>query len=137
MWHHHLMAMSNEHKEALAQGRRESKAIKSYLEALAARKPGRPLTSDGLNKRMEKVNEKLESSEDPLEKVELIQSKLDIEKALADLGNTQDLTSLERGFVENASAYSERKGVSYTAWREIGVPAVVLRRAGIKETRRR
>jgi hypothetical protein len=129
--------MSNEHKEALAQGRRESKAIKSYLEALAARKPGRPLTSDGLNKRMEKVNEKLESSQDPLEKVELIQSKLDLEKALADLGNTQDLTSLERGFVENASAYSERKGVSYTAWREIGVPAVVLRRAGIKETRRR
>lgn len=131
------MAMSDEHKEALAQGRRESKAIKSYLEALAARKPGRPLNSDGLNKRMEKVNEKLESSQDPLEKVELIQTKLDIEKALADLGDTQDLTSLERGFVDNASAYSERKGVSYTAWREIGVPAVVLRRAGIKQTRRR
>ena len=131
------MTMSNEHKAALAQGRRESKAIKSYLEALAARRPGRPLTSDGLNMRMKKVNEKLESSQDPLEKVELVQSKLDIEKALADLGNTQDLASLESGFVENASAYSERKGISYTAWREIGVPAVVLRRAGIKETRRR
>ena len=131
------MAMSNEHKAALAQGRKESKAIKSYLEALATRRPGRPLTSDGLNKRMEKVNEKLESSHDPLEKVKLIQSKLDIEKALADLGTTQDLALLERGFVENASAYSERKGVSYTAWREIGVPAAVLREAGIQERRRR
>ena len=44
---------------------------------------------------------------------------------------------LELGFVEHAASYSDRKGVSYTAWREFGVPASVLRTAGIKETRRR
>jgi hypothetical protein len=131
------MAMSDDHKEALAQGRKEARAIKSYLEALEARRPGRPVSKDSLQKRMERVNAKLETSDNPLEIVELIQSKLDIEKGLSDAENAQDMATLEAGFVENVATYSERKGVSYTAWREFGVPASVLRKAGIKETRRR
>lgn len=131
------MAMSNEHKAALAQGRKESRAIKSYLNALAARKPGRPVTRDSLSKRLEKINERLEASANPLESVELIQSRLEIERALAEAEGRDDLTSLEAGFVEHAASYSERKGVSYTAWRQFGVPASTLRAAGIKETRRR
>lgn len=131
------MQMTAEHKAALAQGRKEARAIKAYLEALEARKPGRPVSQDSLNKRLERVKEKLEASDNPLETVDLIQAKLDVEKAFADLGDAVDMESLEGAFVEHASAYSERKGVSYTAWREFGVPAKVLREAGIKETRRR
>lgn len=131
------MAMSDEHKAALAQGRKESRAIKAYLEALEARRPGRPVSKDSLQKRLDKVNEKLGSTENPLETVDLIQSKLDIEKALAQVENAQDFAALESGFAENVASYSERKGVSYTAWREFGVPAAVLKKAGIKETRRR
>lgn len=131
------MAMSDEHKAALAQGRKEARAIKAYLEALAARKPGRPVSEDSLNKRLERVNEKLDASDNPLETVDLIQSKLDIEKALLEVEKTVDMESLEAAFVEHAASYSDRKGVTYTAWREFGVPAKVLRTAGIKETRRR
>jgi hypothetical protein len=131
------MPMSEEHKAALAQGRREARAIKAYLKALADKKPGRPVTKESLNKRLETVVRKIEDADNPLETVDLIQSKLDIEQALADLENTEDMETLEGGFVENAASYSERKGVSYTAWREYGVPARVLRAAGIKETRRR
>jgi hypothetical protein len=129
--------MSAEHKAALAQGRKESRAIKSYLEALAARKPGRPVNKATLNKRLDRVNEKLAESSDPLGRVELIQSRLDIAKALADSDIAEDMGALEAGFIEHAASYSERKGVSYTAWREFGVPASVLRAAGVKETRRR
>lgn len=132
-----VMPMTPEHKEALAQGRRESRAIKAYLDALESRKPGRPVSKESLQKRLEKVNDKLEATDNPLETVELIQSKLDIEKALGEVENARDMATLETGFVENAASYSERKGVSYTAWREFGVPAKVLREAGIKETRRR
>lgn len=131
------MAMSDEHKAALAQGRKEARAIKAYLEALEARRPGRPVSKEGLTKRMEKVNQKLEESDNPLEAVDLIQSKLDIEKTLSELEESVDMETLETGFVEHAASYSERKAVSYTAWREFGVPAKVLRAAGIKETRRR
>ena len=131
------MAMTDEHKAALAQGRKESRAIKAYLNALAARRPGRPVTKESLTKRLEKVNEKLEGADNPLEAVDLIQSRLDIEKALAEVEDGGDIGALESGFVEHAGSYSDRKGVSYTAWREFGVPASVLRQAGIKETRRR
>lgn len=90
-----------------------------------------------LNKRLDRVNEKLAESSDPLGRVELIQSRLDIAKALADSDIAEDMGALEAGFIEHAASYSERKGVSYTAWREFGVPASVLRAAGVKETRRR
>jgi hypothetical protein len=131
------MAMSDEHKRALAQGRTEARAIKAYLEALAARKPGRPVTKESLEKRITSVNERIASTDNPLEVVDLIQSRLDIEKSLEQVQDEVQIDVLEGGFVTNAASYSERKGVTYTAWREFGVPAAVLRKAGIKETRRR
>ena len=129
--------MTDAHKAALAEGRKQSREIKAYLEALGARKPGRPVTKDSLTKRLEGVNTKIAGSDNPLDTVELIQSRLEIEKTLSELGSGDDFPALEKGFVSNAAAYSERKGISYTAWREIGVPASVLKSAGIKETRRR
>lgn len=129
--------MSDEHKAALAEGRRQSRAIKAYLTALADRKPGRPITPERLAVRLDEINSKLQSVDDPLERVELIQARLDNERALADIENAVDIGVLEAGFVDHAKAYSERKGISYTAWRECGVPARVLREAGIAETRRR
>lgn len=131
------MAMSDDHKEALAQGRKEARAIKAYLKALESRKPGRPVSKESLEKRLQTVSEKLAASDNPLETVDLIQSKLDIEKALGELDKSQDMEALEAGFIENVGSYSERKGVTYTAWREFGVPAAVLKKAGIRETRRR
>ena len=131
------MPMSEEHKAALAEGRKQARAIKSYLKAIASRKPGRPVTREGLQSRLDRITQKLEDTDDPLDEVDLIQSRLDIERALADLDETRDLAELESGFVEHAAAYSNRKGISYTAWREFGVPAKVLRSAGIRETRRR
>ena len=135
--HDSTMAMSDEHKAALAEGRRQSRAIKAYLGAIASRRPGRPTTREGLTDRLDKVKAKIAASDDPLETVELIQSRLDIEQTLTEIDAQKDLDALEAEFVEQVAAYSERKGISYTAWREFGVPANVLRSAGIKETRRR
>ena len=39
---------------------------------------------------------------------------------------------LEEDFVQAAKNYGDRKGISYAAWREAGVDAGVLRRAGIR-----
>jgi hypothetical protein len=41
------------------------------------------------------------------------------------------MSALEKEFVRAAKGYSERKGITYGAWREFGVPAEVLRKAGI------
>jgi hypothetical protein len=131
------MAMSDEHKAALAQGRRESRAIKKYLVALGRRRPGRPITKESLERKLAGLDAKIGSESDPLKRVDLVQQRLETEASLSALGETANLGELETGFVEVAKSYSARKGISYSAWREIGVPADVLRRAGIAQTRRR
>ena len=125
------MAMTQEHKDALAQGRREARAIKSYLEALGSRRPGRPVTPDSLRQRIERLDAKIATEKDPLRRVDLVQQRLDAADALKRVSASADLDALEAGFIEYADSYSERKGITYAAWREAGVPASVLRKAGI------
>ena len=117
------MAMSDEHKAALAEGRRQARAIKAYLVALGNRRPGRPVTTESLQARLAKIEEQLASASDPLRAVELIQRRIDTEEALARVAEPVDMEALEAGFVDAVAGYSERKGISYAAWREAGVPA--------------
>jgi len=49
---------------------------------------------------------------------------------------TVDLPALEKNFIKVARLYGERKGVSYSAWRKVGVSAAVLQKAKIARTRR-
>ncbi|HSJ82818.1 MAG TPA: hypothetical protein VLA91_03270 [Acidimicrobiia bacterium] len=131
------MAMSKEHKEALARGRLEARSIKAYLNALDSRKPGRPVTKESLEQRLARVESKLEAEVDPLKRLDLMQSKVDLEQTLASTEKNSNLEELAAGFVAHAKSYSERKGITYTTWRNFGVPADLLRQAGIPETRRR
>lgn len=130
------MPMSDEHKAALAQGRREGRAVKAYLKLLGSRRPGRPVTKESLTSRIAGLNEKIEMEADPLRRLELIQSRLDAEDQMAEVADAVDADEVEAEFVRVAKTYSERKGITYSAWRESGVPAQVLREAGIPRTRR-
>ena len=132
------MAMTDEHKAALAQGRAEARAIKAYLAvATKPKKRGRPVTKSTLEERVAGLDRKIAEEDDPLARVDLIQARIDAEKALDEMGDEVDMKALEAGFVKYAKGYSERKGITYTAWREAGVPAATLRKAGIKQTRQR
>ena len=124
--------MSDEHKAALAEGRNQGRAVRNYLEALDAHKPkrGRKRTSESMQKRLDKIDAELVSA-DPLKRLQLIQERLDLKQELDAVGQTVDLSELEQEFVDAASAYSKRKGISYAAWREVGVEPAVLKRAGI------
>jgi hypothetical protein len=130
------MAMSDEHKAALAAGRRESRAIKAYLAAVSApRRRGRPVTRESLEARVAGLDDKVAKTTDPLRRVALIQQRIDTAADLGRLDDPVDLSALEAGFVEHAVSYSDRKGISYGAWREAGVPAAALKKAGLRRTR--
>ena len=130
--------MTDDHKAALAQGRAESRVLKAYLTvATTPKKRGRPVTRASLEDRIATLDKKAQTEDDPLARVELIQARIDAQRSLDDLGTAADLEALESGFVEYAAAYSDRKGITWTAWREAGVPAATLRKAGIKQTRQR
>jgi hypothetical protein len=129
--------MTDEHKAALAKGRAQGKAVRDYLAALEQeRKPGRKLDRETIETRIPEIQQQVDAEEDPAKRVELIQKRLDLEERLVDLGDEPDVDALEQGFVDAAAEYSERKGITYSAWREAGVPAATLKRAGVKRTRK-
>jgi hypothetical protein len=125
-------AVTESHKKAMASGRNESRAVRLYLEALAAHKPkrGRKRTTDSVRRRLETIEEQLPEV-DPLTAVNLIQEQMNLEAELLSMEAGDNLPDLEEGFVQAAAAYSERKGITYAAWRAVGVEAAVLKRAGI------
>jgi hypothetical protein len=124
--------MSAAHKSALAKGREEGRAIRAYLEAAEAQAPkrGRKRTPESINKRLDDIDVKLATA-DPLARVSLLQESFDLQTELAKFDETIDLSALEAGFIASAKSYSERKGISKAAWRAAGVPAAVLKAAGI------
>src|SRR5687767_8311103 len=124
--------MSAEHKEALALGREQGRSVRRYLEALELHKPkrGRKRTPESVKKQLAVIETKLPTV-DPLTRVQLIQQRMDLQQELDAKQQTVDLGALEADFVKAAKAYGQRKGISYAAWREAGVDAAVLKKAGI------
>jgi hypothetical protein len=68
---------------------------------------------------------------DPLTEVRLVQERRDLTTEMEGLKSNVDLKSIEDSFVKVAANYSKRQGISYASWREVGVPASVLTRAGL------
>lgn len=116
----------------MAVGRTQSAAVRHYLEALQANKPkrGRKRTSDSIKKRLAAIDEALRDA-DPLKALNLRQERIDLDRELAVTSQKTDLGDLEKAFVRAAAEYSGRKGISYQVWRQAGVSAEVLKKAGI------
>ena len=124
--------MTDSHKAALERGRAEGRVVRDYLEALRSNKPkrGRKRTADSINKRLAAINDEL-SAASAIEELQLIQERRDLNAELASLGSGIDLGEIEDSFVSVAKGYGERKGISYASWRDVGVSAATLKRAGI------
>ncbi len=125
--------LTTEHKEAMAAGRTEGRAVKAYLDALAGERPrrGRPRTAESIRGRLAGLKRELEDATS-LRRLQLLQERRDLEAELeTKSGAGPDLPALEADFTTVAKAYGARKGIAYATWREMGVPADVLSRAGI------
>lgn len=124
--------MSDAHKAALAEGRAQGRAVRSYLEALEATKPkrGRKRTPESITKRLARIEEEMGDAS-MTKRLDLVQERIDLQAELEAMDDTPDLSALEADFVANAKGYGERKGISYAAWRELGVEPAVLKQAGI------
>ncbi|MDP8929643.1 MAG: hypothetical protein M3O70_13985 [Actinomycetota bacterium] len=110
--------------------------MRNYLEALHADdQRGRPIDRQSVQARIERLQSQINDEPKAVRRVELIQQRLDAERRLAGLEESTDRESLVRDFIEVAEAYSQRRGITYTAWREVGVPAAVLKEAGITRGR--
>lgn len=130
---HTRYEMSEDHKAQLALGREQSRVVRNYLEALRLNAPKRgrkrsPLT---VKAQLERVETQLANGAEPLRKLHLMADRDRLVRELQAMEEKPDLSEIEREFVQVARAYSTRKGITYAAWRALGVPAAILRQAGI------
>ena len=130
-----MATMSKEHKAALAKGRAEGKVVRDYLEGLRATKPkrGRKRTEDTVRRQLADIEEQLPEA-NAVDELLLVQKRRDLEDELESMSNKIDMESREEAFVEIAKSYSESKKISYASWRDVGVEASVLKRAGISRS---
>ena len=119
--------MTDQHKAALAQGRVEGRAVRVYMEALQVQQPrkrGRP------GKSSEEIHEELDTCDDPMLRLKLrAQLRFAMEQ---ERGNEVDWESITNDFIKVVASYSERNNLSYHDWRDEGVPASVLKQAGMR-----
>ncbi|MBV8950779.1 MAG: hypothetical protein JOZ99_07885 [Actinobacteria bacterium] len=123
--------MSEQHKKALATGREQGRAVRAYLEWLELRAPRRGRKRDTSPERLSEIEERIAEAESVLQRLQLIQLRRDLEDAADNEEDPREEERVRRAFVKAARAYGDAKGITYASWREIGVPAAVLREAGI------
>jgi hypothetical protein len=110
--------------------RAETNAVAAYLTALRAPKvPARSRVA--LEKRRAQIEQWIAAESSPIREVELIQQRIDIDAQLAQIDQAARLPDLEEAFVNVAASWAKRSGISAAALREVGVPASVLKRAGL------
>lgn len=132
-------SMSDTHKAALAEGRKHAKNVRTYLDAVRAsnapKKKGRKRSPEQLMQRISEIESELAngSVDDTTKELQLRQERMDLADELEMLQEAEetDPAEFEAGFVESAKSYAESKGISYSAFREMGVAAAVLKKAGI------
>ena len=122
-----------------AQEKADNRAVRDYLDALSAntRKRGRKRTADSAKGRISAIEDAMMDAS-ASKRLGLVQERLDLEAGLDAMAQASkgDMGNLEVSFIKAAAAYGGRRGISYTAWREVGVSAATLKSAGIPRTRR-
>ena len=115
----------------------EVAAVRDYLKALEQNAPrrGRKRTPESVERQLAVLEGEMEGAS-VTKRLDLIQQRIDLEadlEALQQAGSV-DLSALEAGFATHAAAYGGRRGISYAAWREVGVSSTTLKSAGIRRS---
>ena len=115
----------------------EVAAVRNYLKALEQNAPrrGRRRTPESVERQLAVLEGEMEGAS-VTKRLGLVQQRIDLEtdlEALQQAGSV-DLSALEAGFATHAAAYGGRRGISYAAWREVGVSPTALKSAGIRRS---
>jgi hypothetical protein len=115
----------------------EVAAVRDYLKAMEQNAPrrGRKRTPESVERQLAVLEGEMEGAS-VTKRLDLIQQRIDLEADLETLqqAGSVDLSALEAGFATHAAAYGGRRGISYAAWREVGVSSTTLKSAGIRRS---
>lgn len=122
-----------EHYEVLEDGAASESIVRRYLVALLTHEPRRQsnLTPASIGRKIADTESSLRGAS-TIQRLKLVQKRNELRGQLAALGEPDAVVAaLEEDFVRVAKGYSEDKDVPYNTWRDAGVAATVLGRAGI------
>lgn len=130
--------MTDEHKNSLKVGREQGRIVGDYLDALEAHKPkrGRKVTRETLEERLRVLKEETIPNAKGKDRIQAHQDRIDLENVLNQSEDTDLIPHLQEAFVKVAKDYAKRKGFTAEAFREAGVPAAVLKEAGLTGARK-
>ena len=116
--------------------------INEYLDAIqVAQRGATAWTVDRWRRRVKGLHKELDTERDPTRRLELAQSLLRaqqrLEAAVLRAEVMDAMPGLQAAFEAVAARYGSQHGITWKAWRQMGVPRDVLRRAGVPERRQR
>jgi len=129
--------LSTSHKKALAEGRTLSATVSRYLAAInTPQRRGRKVSKATMVDRLATARAQAKTAVG-IDKLLAAQAVRDLQAKIGQLDSVSgaDIKTLEADFVKVAKQFSQQRGISYGAWRDAGVSAQVLKRAGIARTR--
>jgi hypothetical protein len=127
-----------------AQSRKETDAVSAALplwdtQAVPPRRGvGSRTSPEKLEARLEKKKLMFTDTTSPVERAKISQNIIDIQARLDghvidSVTHTEvDDTALIEGFIASAAGFAQRHGITYEAFRALGVPADVLEEAGLE-----
>jgi uncharacterized protein YicC (UPF0701 family) len=124
-------------QKAVAEDRTMSATVNRYLAAVTApKRRGRKVSKATLEQRLERAQETVRTATG-VEKLLAARDARSLTARLSQMtaADSVDVQRLEAEFVKVAKRFSENRGITYGAWRDAGVPAQVLKRAGVARTR--
>lgn len=131
-------ALTASHKKALAEGRAMSSIVDHYLVTVNTPKPrGRKVSKADLVTRLAKAQTEAKNG-NGIGRLLAAQDVRDLKARIhivTSMNGSGDHKGAETAFVKIAKTFGDKRGITYGAWRDAGVPAPVLKRAGIARTR--
>lgn len=127
--------LTDDEKQRMADGRSNTRIVDRYLRDLATgkyhRRGPRKTDPDVIQAELAELDAKIATSLPGVEKLVLIEDRKKLRQTLAGRAENQAFDELENKFIDIAKLFSDSRGISYESWREMGVPARVLIKAGI------
>jgi hypothetical protein len=109
-----------------------TKVVEKYLTALEQEsRPRGRRTVEWMENRYAEITQQLLGQLDVMDRLTLTQERQDLERDLAAAGEAANLETLTKDFISIAADWSRAKGINYSTWRLMKVPALVLKEAGI------
>jgi hypothetical protein len=128
----------NDGSATRTRARLDTVAVRAYLEHISkpANGPRGKRTREYIEGKIPQLEETLAAEDlDVIQRLKDTQLLKDLQAGLRELDRQADTESIEREFVSVARRYADRENIMWTTWRAMNVPAEVLKRAGIAETR--